>query len=163
MQEKVLKKLPEILPIKRSEMTGTLSSTFFTMPLHLLTTLTTRRSSHQGDRPGHGHCKEVRSGQRRKLHLGQLHHASLDRSRRYASVPRMPLIPLLLISLSCSLSDYDAFINDLKNITKGDFSFDVDGQSVMATSEEDSAPKGKGRGGKAGRGGGRGARGRGGK
>jgi ribosome maturation protein Sdo1 len=32
VQEKVLKKLPEILPIKRSEMSGTLSSAFSRRP-----------------------------------------------------------------------------------------------------------------------------------
>jgi hypothetical protein len=53
-------------------------------------------------------------------------------------------------------------MTDLRNITKGDYTFDVDGQSV-ATMEEEPAAKGKGRGGKAARGGGggRGGRGRG--
>lgn len=55
-------------------------------------------------------------------------------------------------------------MNDLRNVTKGEFTFDVDGQSVATVEEESSGPgKSKGRGGKAGRGGGRGARGRGGK
>lgn len=53
--------------------------------------------------------------------------------------------------LNCA--DYDAFMNDLKNVTKGDFTFDVEGQSVATTENEGAPAKGKGRGGKGGRGG----------
>jgi len=60
------------------------------------------------------------------------------------------------------LSDYDLFMNDLRTVTKGEFTFDIDGQAVATNESEETRTKAK-RGGKAGRGGNRGARGRGGK
>lgn len=121
VQEKVLKRLPEILPIKRSEMTGILA----------IPTKT----------------------------IGQ----AMGTVKKYAQVSNENYSSSnVTMHVSIVPGDYDLFMNDLRTVTKGDFTFDIDGQ-VVATSESEETPtKGK-RGGKAGRGGNRGARGRGGK
>lgn len=58
--------------------------------------------------------------------------------------------------------DYDAFMAELRDITKGDFTFEVDGQTAATMEQEPTTTKGgKGRG--ANKAAGRGARGRGGR
>jgi len=39
--------------------------------------------------------------------------------------------------------DYDSLINDLNRVTKGEFTFDVEGGAMMATSEDSEKEKGK--------------------
>ncbi|ELR22518.1 rRNA metabolism protein, SBDS family [Acanthamoeba castellanii str. Neff] len=123
VQEKVLKKLPEILPIKRSEMSGTLS-----IPTKV---------------------------------IGQ----AMGTVKKYAQVSGENYSSgAATMQVSIVPGDYDAFMTDLRNVTKGEFTFDVDGQSVATMEEEPGAGAkgGRGRGGKAARGGGgRGGRGRG--
>jgi len=123
LQEKVLKRLPEVLPIKRSEMTGTL-----TVPSSVI-----------------GQAMGVIKK------FAQVSGESYTGDNWTAQVSLVP-------------GDYDIFMSDLRNVTKGDYNFDVDGQSV-ASMEESEQPKGKGkakpnRGGGAPRGG-KAARGRG--
>jgi hypothetical protein len=164
LQEKVLKKLPEILPIKRSEMSGTLSSTpplrahifIYLFTFFLSTTVPTQLI---GQAMGTVKKYAQVSGENYTSGACTMHISIVPGGTPPPSGPHMngKLIGYVR-------ADYDGFMSDLRNITKGEFTFDVDGQSVATMEEEPGAKGGKGRGGKAARGGGRGrGRGRGGK
>jgi len=121
LQEKVLRRLPEVLPVKRSEMAGTL-----TVPHGVL-------------------------GQAQGI-IKKFASISAESYNADGCVMEIAIVP----------GDYDTFMSELRDITKGDFQFDIAGGAAASTDEEPTPEKGKGkRGGK--RGGGAAPRGRGGK
>jgi len=113
LQEKVLRRLPEVLPIKKSEIEGTL-----TIPNKFL-------------------------GQA----MGLIHKFATVSGDTYSSegcTMNVAFVP----------GDYDTFFGELRDLTKGEYTFDVAG-GAAASSDTEPEKKGKGRG-RGGRGGGRG-------
>jgi len=113
LQEKVLKRLPEVLPVKKTEMCGTL-----TVPHAVLGQAT-----------------------------GVIRKYAAISSENYTSdgcVMEVSIVP----------GDYDTFMDELRDVTKGDYQFEIAGGAAASTDEPE-PEKGKGkRGGKGGRGGG---------
>jgi len=109
VQDKVIKKLPEIMPIRRQEMEGTL-----TVPNKVL-----------------GQALGVI---KKYCVIGQENYTEGSCAMEISLVP----------------GDYDLFMQDLRDVTKGDFDFDIRGQFHADESGEEKKGKGKGKGGRGG-------------
>ncbi|KAL6069520.1 Shwachman-Bodian-Diamond protein-like protein [Balamuthia mandrillaris] len=151
VQDKVLKRLPEVLPIKKCEMEGVLvvSHQFLGQAMGLVK----KYASVAGEKYTSEGCEMqvaiVPGGS--SFHL-------------LSSFPKLhPFHSLVCFAFN---ADYDTFMSELRDATKGNFQFDVIGQGGPSDEAGESSGGGKGKGkgkrggGGGGRGGGRGSRGR---